>query len=162
MTSRFGAVATVVSRIDDPVVATALQQADCVNQHTPGEQVRPLAHDFHMRMVELAGNPILSLFLRIVVALWERHSAHPALQTSDSAAIAAEVSHADHHISRRHPRQRPAAGPAPYESAPRSARQLVGITTPTIGDQPRCLGTAERFVTWLVSCCHIVDFRARL
>lgn len=93
-----GAVATVVSRIDDPVVATALQQADCVNQHTPGEQVRPLAHDFHMRMVELAGNPILSLFLRIVVALWERHSAHPALQTSDSAAIAAEVSHAHHHI----------------------------------------------------------------
>lgn len=86
-----GAVDRVVERLPNPEILTALRGGHCVDHATPARQLRRLSHGFHLTIAELAGNPLLDLFLRIVVALWERHSAHPVLPTAESAAISTTV-----------------------------------------------------------------------
>jgi len=64
-----GVVTRVVARHDDPQVA---EQLDRAARREIGHQEQ--ADHFHEVMADLGGNPVLTLFLRILTELWRRHS----------------------------------------------------------------------------------------
>jgi DNA-binding FadR family transcriptional regulator len=76
-----------------PELADELRAAHQVHPDTPRESVAGLSHDFHIRLAELTGNPVLALFLRILLEVWDRHSGNPSLQPSDRGEAAATVAH---------------------------------------------------------------------
>jgi DNA-binding FadR family transcriptional regulator len=87
-----GALEMLSERLD-PALVEQLRAAHRVEPGTPGDQVAGLSHDFHVRLAELTGNPVLVLFLHILLAVWDRHSASPSTQESDRGEAAATVAH---------------------------------------------------------------------
>lgn len=67
-----GVVTRVVDRHDDPAVERDLDEA--VRWQGDGADSQDRADHFHEVMSELGGNPVLTLFLRILTELWRRHS----------------------------------------------------------------------------------------
>jgi DNA-binding FadR family transcriptional regulator len=86
-----GALETLVEQHTDPDLAERLRAAQRVNGSTPGSEVATVSDDFHLRLADLTGNPVISLFLRILVAVWTRHSAHPSTDPGDHGAAATAV-----------------------------------------------------------------------
>ncbi|MGV0791402.1 FadR/GntR family transcriptional regulator [Mycolicibacterium sp. XJ1819] len=76
-----GALGLLTEHHDDPALLTELRDAQRVDSETP--------HEFHLRLAELTGNPVLSLFLRILLAVWDRHFSGSGGEPSDDAALAA-------------------------------------------------------------------------
>jgi DNA-binding FadR family transcriptional regulator len=69
-----GVLAAVVDRHTDPEVGERLAAA--VRWATEGPAGDPAKPDaFHTELAELAGNPVLALFLRIITELFRRHTA---------------------------------------------------------------------------------------
>jgi DNA-binding FadR family transcriptional regulator len=83
----------MLSERNDPELAERLRAAHRVQPDTPSGQVAGLSHDFHIRLAELTGNPVLALFLRILLAVWDRHNASPSTQPSDRGEAASAVTH---------------------------------------------------------------------
>ncbi|MEU7816597.1 FCD domain-containing protein [Pseudonocardia sp. NPDC049154] len=77
----------------EPELAERLRAAHQVQPDTPREEVAGLSHDFHIQLAELTGNPVLALFLRILLAVWDRHSTSPSTQPADKGEAAATVTH---------------------------------------------------------------------
>jgi DNA-binding FadR family transcriptional regulator len=69
-----GIVARVTERHADDEVAARLAAAVRWATEGPGDEPRK-ADLFHSELAELAGNPVLSLFLRIITELFRRHAA---------------------------------------------------------------------------------------
>jgi DNA-binding FadR family transcriptional regulator len=88
-----GALGLLTQRNADAALMMELHAAQRVDLETPSEEVAGLAHDFHLRLAELTGNPVLTLFLRIVLTVWNRHFARPAPSEDRSATIAAVHAH---------------------------------------------------------------------
>jgi len=81
---------SVVGRVSESEVARRLRAvlhgSDAANPFgdgTPPEHLGQLSHLLHVELAELAGNPVLALFLRILVTLWARQDAKA---TADGAA----------------------------------------------------------------------------
>ena len=91
-TIELGMISRVAARHDDPAVAERLDRA--VRRLSDGaadDQDR--ADHFHAELAELAGNPVLALFLRILTDLWRRHSAIERVTADPGAAGEAEHVH---------------------------------------------------------------------
>ena len=73
-----GMVTRVTARHEDPAVARRLGAAARWPATAPTDDRtaadRTTADQFHAELAELAGNPVLTLFLRILTALWRRHA----------------------------------------------------------------------------------------
>jgi DNA-binding FadR family transcriptional regulator len=87
-----GALGMLSERMDD-ALAEQVRAAHRVRPDTPGAEVAVLAHDFHIRLTELTGNPVLALFLRILLAVWDLHQTSPSTRPSDRGEGATAVSH---------------------------------------------------------------------
>jgi DNA-binding FadR family transcriptional regulator len=72
----------VLARDPDPALAARLHEALDIDSGAPTEQVRSAVHDIHRELADLSGNPVLSLFLRVLTSLWERHGMKPPAGTS--------------------------------------------------------------------------------
>ncbi|HEX4357705.1 MAG TPA: FCD domain-containing protein [Pseudonocardia sp.] len=69
----------VAARVGEPEVARRLravlhgaEAANPFGDGTPPEHLGELSHLLHVELAELAGNPVLALFLRILITLWAR------------------------------------------------------------------------------------------
>jgi DNA-binding FadR family transcriptional regulator len=60
-----------------PELAARLHQALDIDSGLPTDQVRTAVHDIHRELADLSDNPVLSLFLRVLTSLWERHGMKP-------------------------------------------------------------------------------------
>lgn len=77
-----GCVDNIVARINQPGVADRLRGSLQIDETTPESDVLEAARVFHAEIADLSGNPILDLFLRVLLELWVRHSsALPVDQT---------------------------------------------------------------------------------
>jgi DNA-binding FadR family transcriptional regulator len=88
-----GALQQVLARRGDPEVAERLEAAIARTREptTPG---RYSADDFHTELVDLCGNPVLAMFLRILTELWTRHtSGNPSPEPGPDALAAVETAH---------------------------------------------------------------------
>jgi DNA-binding FadR family transcriptional regulator len=91
-----GTVAGVVARRDDPQVAARLDAM--VRWAADGPAAGPGPADlFHTELAQLAGNPVLMLFLRILTELFWRHSASRGVPLQP-AEVASEVAQAHQRI----------------------------------------------------------------
>jgi DNA-binding FadR family transcriptional regulator len=82
-----GALATVIDRHADPAVGERLGAAvRWASEGRPDDPARP--DMFHTELTELAGNPVLALFLRIIIELFRRHT-----QVQDQPLPGAEAAH---------------------------------------------------------------------
>jgi DNA-binding FadR family transcriptional regulator len=91
-----GALAGVVDRHTDPEVAPRLSAAvRWVTDGPPGDPTKPDA--FHTELAELAGNPVLALFLRIITELFRRHTTVQD-EPPPGDEVAGEVQHAHQRI----------------------------------------------------------------
>lgn len=90
-----GALEMLAPRFGDEALSEELHAAAKVASTTPGGEIAELSNDFHLRLAELTGNTVLALFLRIVLAVWERHSpsAGPQAPEISKAAAAVECIH---------------------------------------------------------------------
>lgn len=88
-----GALGLLTQRNADAALMMDLHAAQKVDLQTPPDEVAGLSHDFHLRLAELTGNPVLSLFLRILLTVWDRHFARPAPSEDRSATMAAVHAH---------------------------------------------------------------------
>ncbi|MGD1257137.1 FadR/GntR family transcriptional regulator [Mycobacterium seoulense] len=79
-----GCVDNVAARINEPGVADRLRGSLLIDEHTPESDVLEAARLFHAELADLSGNPILELFLKVLLELWVRHSA--ALPVKNPAA----------------------------------------------------------------------------
>lgn len=79
-----GCVDNVAARINEPGVAARLRGSLMIDERTPESDVLEAARVFHAELADLSGNPILGLFLKVLLELWERHSA--ALPVRNPAA----------------------------------------------------------------------------
>jgi len=70
-----GTVAGVLASRDDPQVAARLHAAARWTPGGPGGPAADPAEPFHTELAQLAGNPVLMLFLRILGELFWRHTA---------------------------------------------------------------------------------------
>jgi DNA-binding FadR family transcriptional regulator len=88
-----GTAASVTARRDDPDVAERLQAA--ARSVTKGPSTDTVKFDlFHTELAELAGNPVLALFLRIITELFRRHtSTQDQLPPGEEAAAEVERVH---------------------------------------------------------------------
>jgi DNA-binding FadR family transcriptional regulator len=89
-----GALGEVMARHDDPEVAELLGNA-IERSAEPSAPERPTGADlFHSELVRLAGNPVLTLFLRILSELWTRHTTNtPGPQPGPDAVATVEKVH---------------------------------------------------------------------
>ncbi|WP_181779807.1 FadR/GntR family transcriptional regulator [Pseudonocardia pini] len=81
-----GCLGAVLARRDDPEVASVLRAA-LARSGEPTAPGRTGADHFHTALVDLSGNPVLGLFLRILTELWNRHTAaksRPPLGEADA------------------------------------------------------------------------------
>jgi DNA-binding FadR family transcriptional regulator len=91
-----GMVSRVTARQDEPGVAERLEGA--VRWSGEGRaDYQDRADHFHAELADLAGNPVLALFLRILTELWRRHSASGRPTVGPEAR--AEVEHAHRRIT---------------------------------------------------------------
>ena len=91
-----GMVSRVTARHDDPLIANRLDQAvRWLSEGPVDDQDR--ADHFHVELAELAGNPVLALFLRILTELWRRHSVTDRVMVGPDAAT--EVKHVHRRIT---------------------------------------------------------------
>ncbi|MET7773445.1 FCD domain-containing protein [Nocardia sp. NPDC005366] len=89
-----GALDLVIARSDHPDLASALQLAHRVHPGADRDDIAPLSADFHLTLANLSGNPVLSLLLRILLAVWSRHSEQSARRrTHDHAADSVSRAH---------------------------------------------------------------------
>ncbi|OBH01485.1 hypothetical protein A5692_02640 [Mycobacterium sp. E342] len=79
-----GCLDNVAARINEPGVADRLRGSLLIDECTPESDVLEAARVFHTELADLSGNPILGLFLTVLLELWERHSA--ALPVTNPAA----------------------------------------------------------------------------
>lgn len=88
-----GCIERVVARRGEPDVVRRLTAAQQVDPRTPVERLEELSHRFHTELAELAGNPVLALFQRILTTLAARHlRAEPRIgPTPPAEAMASEV-----------------------------------------------------------------------
>jgi DNA-binding FadR family transcriptional regulator len=91
-----GMVSRVTARHDEPGVAERLDRAVRWIAEGPDDD-QGKADQFHAELAELAGNPVLALFLRILTELWRRHSAGDRIESRQEAR--AEVEHAHRRIA---------------------------------------------------------------
>ena len=90
-----GIVTRVTARHDDRAVAEALDRAVRGVGEGPGDDRDEVDH-FHAVLAELAGNPVLALFLRILTELWRRHSTAGRKSAPEARA---EVEHVHRRIT---------------------------------------------------------------
>ena len=91
-----GMVSRVTARHDEPGVAERLDRA--VRWIVDGpEDDQDKADHFHAELAQLAGNPVLALFLRILTELWRRHSVSERAEAGPEAR--AEVEHVHRRIT---------------------------------------------------------------
>ncbi|WP_202126042.1 FadR/GntR family transcriptional regulator [Actinomadura physcomitrii] len=87
-----GVLETLNERLD-PALAQRLREANRVRSDTPGDEVADLSFDFHIRLAELTGNPVLVLFLHILFAVWKDHATGQVSSESERAEATAMVAH---------------------------------------------------------------------
>jgi DNA-binding FadR family transcriptional regulator len=82
----------VAARVGEPDVARRLRAvlhgAESVNPFgdgAPPEHLGELSHLLHVELAELAGNPVLALFLRILITLWARQGEANGAEPPDSS-----------------------------------------------------------------------------
>jgi DNA-binding FadR family transcriptional regulator len=85
-----GTLQQVLVRREDPDVAARLETA-IARTGEPSAPDRTGADHFHTELADLAGNPVLTLFLRILTALWSRHTAGSPTAPEPGPNAAAEV-----------------------------------------------------------------------
>src|SRR5829696_3201240 len=90
-----GIITRVTARHDEPGVAERLDRAVRWMSDGPPDDAGRADH-FHAELAELAGNPVLALFLRILTDLWRRHAVEQAAADSSTAA---EVEHVHRRIT---------------------------------------------------------------
>jgi DNA-binding FadR family transcriptional regulator len=91
-----GLISRVTARGGDPEVAGRLGRAIAgVGEGADDDPIR--ADHFHTELADLAGNPVLALFLGILTELWRRHSATERATTS--AEVRAEVDYVHRRIT---------------------------------------------------------------
>jgi DNA-binding FadR family transcriptional regulator len=90
-----GIITRVTARHDDPEVAERLDRAVRWMSEGPLSDADRADH-FHAELAELAGNPVLALFLQILTDLWRRHSVD---QAAGDSSTAAEVEHVHRRIT---------------------------------------------------------------
>jgi DNA-binding FadR family transcriptional regulator len=77
--------------------AEMLEEALAVDESTPLDRVNVLGHDLHIRIAELTGNPVLSVFVKILTTLYAHHSGWPhrnaASLSPRDQALAVERTH---------------------------------------------------------------------
>lgn len=87
-----GCLDRLVARAGDPEVAAQLKAAQLVHADSTNAEVTIQGNHLHVVMAELAGNPVLALFIRILTALWERHiEATTGAPEDREPEVAAEV-----------------------------------------------------------------------
>jgi DNA-binding FadR family transcriptional regulator len=91
-----GMISRVTARHDEPGIADRLDRAVRYVAEGPVEDEDKDDH-FHSELGELAGNPVLALFLRILTELWRRHSAGERAEATPEAR--AEVEHVHRRIT---------------------------------------------------------------
>jgi DNA-binding FadR family transcriptional regulator len=90
-----GCVDLVASRASEPEVRERLEKALTVTPDTPADEVSRLAHELHLAVAELAGNPVLVFLIRTMTSLWARHTAdEPSIQLVPAEKPAEAVAHA--------------------------------------------------------------------
>jgi DNA-binding FadR family transcriptional regulator len=87
-----GTLGQVLERREDPEVGERLQAA-IARTSEPTAPDRTGADHFHVELAALSGNPVLSLFLRILTELWSRHTAKVPNPTGPEAVAAVELVH---------------------------------------------------------------------
>jgi DNA-binding FadR family transcriptional regulator len=92
-----GCLELVVERHDDPIVEQRLQAAIRAERLPRSAGIDERAHHVHTEIAELAGNPVLALFLRIITTVWARHIA-PLDDEQESRATAQMASQAHRRI----------------------------------------------------------------
>ena len=71
-----GCVDLVTEHVE-PRAVELLEEALAVDESTPLDRVNVLGHDLHIRIAELTGNPVLSVFVKILTTLYSHHSSRP-------------------------------------------------------------------------------------
>src|SRR4051812_48558982 len=89
-----GIVSRVTARHDEPGVAEQLDRALRDVGNAPDED---RADRFHAELADLAGNPVLALFLRILTELWRRHWVNQRAEAG--AETRSEVEHVHRRIT---------------------------------------------------------------
>jgi DNA-binding FadR family transcriptional regulator len=87
-----GMVTRVTARREDVEVVPRLEAAARGVLDGPTDDQEKADH-FHAELAELAGNPVLALFLRILTELWRRHAAVEQVNASPTAAAEVERIH---------------------------------------------------------------------
>jgi DNA-binding FadR family transcriptional regulator len=72
-----GCLELVVERHDDPIVRQRLQASLRAEGLPPTASFDERANHVHTEIADLAGNPVLALFLRIITTVWAHHTATP-------------------------------------------------------------------------------------
>lgn len=68
-----GVLDSVMKRSTDSEIAARLSTALKVSPQTPVRDVNRLAHEVHLTLAEMSGNPVLAFFVRTIISLWARH-----------------------------------------------------------------------------------------
>lgn len=84
-----GTLAQVIGRGKDPEVEARLEAV--IERAEVDEPAPSVSDDFHTELADLSGNPVLSLFLRILTELWTRHRMNSPAAVEPGAAEAAEA-----------------------------------------------------------------------
>ena len=85
-----GALGLLTERHEDPELRERLRAAQVVSEETARDDVAELSHAFHLGLAELTGNPVVALFLRILLTVWQRHERRADTPDAD-ATMAASV-----------------------------------------------------------------------
>lgn len=91
-TLELGCVEQVARRLDGAEVSDRLRRSLQVDSSTPEDDVLERGRTFHTELAELSENPVLSVFLRVLMELWVRHSAAlPIEETAQVGPFAPEI-----------------------------------------------------------------------
>ncbi|BBZ77094.1 GntR family transcriptional regulator [Mycolicibacterium anyangense] len=91
-TLELGCVDHVAKLIDDEVVYERLRASLEVDTSTPEGEVLERSRTFHTELADLSANPVLSVFLRVLMEVWVRHSAAlPADPGAQSGPFAPQI-----------------------------------------------------------------------
>jgi DNA-binding FadR family transcriptional regulator len=65
-------------RQTSPDTATRLERSLVVHARTTEAEIRVLAHDLHIEIAEVSGNPTLAVFVKVLTSMWNHYlTAHP-------------------------------------------------------------------------------------
>lgn len=91
-TLELGCVEHVAKRVDDPAVYERLRNSLQVDSSTPEGDVLERGRTFHTELADLSANPVLSVFLQVLMEVWVRHSAAlPADPGQQSGPFAPQI-----------------------------------------------------------------------